>query len=910
MGIERFFNSLKGDTNISNIINQLNHKITLNSKYLFIDFNSIIHFVSQRVNNIIDKAYTQSLMEVNGLTTEEFNSTYYFELLLLDSTPLIDNSSEKHVINSFKDYFTSSVLNKIIIKNVSNYLTILLKKFNKNKLEKIFIAIDGVPSKAKMVEQKKRRFMGEFEKNIKMNIIEKHKQLLNKEYEDTKLDQNPAPFNKYRYLTNFVNWSRGNISPATSFMIDLEFYLKSNEFKNEVNKILPLVTRNNFIISGFDEKDEGEKKIMDFINNNDVKGEICIYSPDADIILLSMILKNNNISKRILRIDQQKSDYLHISKTRYDIIDIDKLENKIFEFIGKQQLNKIRVINDIVFIFTFFGDDFLHKIESFDVRNDINLIIDLYSKAVSDGKYILDELNGLVNINYKNFMNLLELFSSKEEELLKRNYLSKKFKNYKMLINSETSNGNKLDHNLTLSIIQKYKVNYEIDLLTDFIKTLLEKFIIVESPKFNNLGFIYPSVPINIFVDFVQRVYDNTDYSKIKNGKEEFNQDIYRNIISFSKLKNLKNNLKEIINYKDLKDNIFESSNLNAQIISKKFNINSLNDDDLVKIIIFYYYIYKKLPLKKFNETKLIKYPTSSTEFEETSLLNDYELEIFKFDKMLDEYQTKLNKKYDNPLGNPKLSLSQSKFKFYNDFFNLEELRSVSDLDDIMKIYVDGLQWLVDYYFNGITYHKWYYIYDKSPLLQDVYNYLSSLEDEDIFDSSRKGLKLCCQFSVTEELTPLEQLLYITPFDNNCSQLKMLEQYDKKIFKKITDIVSELKQNSEFSDIYPDIKKISKNILENTENNDIDCRSAIFLNKCILNVVNGSNMIDESKFRNLIRENLSTEEQIRNFSKTLVGGSNYLYNKLDKIKKLYKKTGNLKFKKEYKRIKNFLIDFT
>ena len=78
MGIERFFNSLKGDTNISNIINQLNHKITLNSKYLFIDFNSIIHFVSQRVNNIIDKAYTQSLMEVNGLTTEEFNSTYYF----------------------------------------------------------------------------------------------------------------------------------------------------------------------------------------------------------------------------------------------------------------------------------------------------------------------------------------------------------------------------------------------------------------------------------------------------------------------------------------------------------------------------------------------------------------------------------------------------------------------------------------------------------------------------------------------------------------------------------------------------------------------------------------------------------------------------------------------------------------
>ena len=37
------------------------------------------------------------------------------------------------------------------------------------------MSIDGVPSKAKMVEQKKRRFMGEFESNIKKEIIEKYK---------------------------------------------------------------------------------------------------------------------------------------------------------------------------------------------------------------------------------------------------------------------------------------------------------------------------------------------------------------------------------------------------------------------------------------------------------------------------------------------------------------------------------------------------------------------------------------------------------------------------------------------------------------------------------------------------------------------------------------------------------------
>ena len=116
--------------------------------------------------------------------------------------------------------------------------------------------------------------------------------------------------------------------------------------------------------------------------------------------------------------------------------------------------------------------------------------------------------------------------------------------------------------------------------------------------------------------------------------------------------------------------------------------------------------------------------------------------------------------------------------------------------------------------------------------------------------------------------------------------------------------------SSDFSSLYPDIKSISKNVINEDTNNDIDCRSAIFLNKCILNVVNDSNLIDESKFRNEFRKQISVEEQNRIYSESIIGGGmNDLFNEYKKFKKIFLKYGKLEDKKRYKRLKHFLLDY-
>ena len=136
---------------------------------------------------------------------------------------------------------------------------------------------------------------------------------------------------------------------------------------------------------------------------------------------------------------------------------------------------------------------------------------------------------------------------------------------------------------------------------------------------------------------------------------------------------------------------------------------------------------------------------------------NGYDKERILFENMLDEYYVKLNKNYELPLGNPEYTFEEGKSKYYSDFF-----KDV-DLSLVIKMYIDGLQWVLDYYFNGITYDKWFYLFDKSPLIQDIIMYLDEVDDESIFESSKEGLVKCCSLSLTEQLTPLEQI-YITPF--------------------------------------------------------------------------------------------------------------------------------------------------
>ena len=925
MGIERFFNSLKDDFNITETIKPDSRRI-IKSEYLFIDFNSIIHVVSQRINNIVDTIVRQSLLDYNGCG--DGNSMGHMELLNLTRNNLFEielpesdfsnGDSEQDVLDKCKNYFTIEKLDDIIINNVGLFVLNLVKKFDTRELKLLYMSIDGVPSKAKMVEQKKRRFMGEFESNAMNQIIEKYKTELDVE----KSQDCKTPFNKYRYLQNKIVWSRGAISPATSFMLKLSRFLTSIEFKNRINEINTNLTRDKIILSNFTEKHEGEKKIMDYINDNEINSSVCIFSPDADLILLSMILKNKTLKKIVLRNDQQKSEKIdNTIDSFYDITDINKLEDMIYEYMNNSELNRSNVINDIVFIFTIFGDDFLHKIDSFDVRNDINLILNIYKNFINEDRYILSN-DDSKQINYVNFKNFLIGLSENENDLIIRNFMNKKYKNFNWLSNDIISK-TQIDEHEVVDFISKHNSNFEIGKFKDNILDLINKFIIVDViPKGLFSGPVtllnVRLVPLSHFIKFMDRVYDSKkDYTKLKNGDKRFNRDIYRYLIDENKFTNMKKVLDTMVDFDEINLKLFQSAHVQSDFVKSKFNpINSQsNQTDILKLVIIYYYLYNKLPIRKYDIPKINDKFLYLIERKHTfqdipkrrikeSIKTDFDKEKILFENMVDEYYTKLNKNYELPLGNPNYTFEEGKAKYYSDFF-----KDV-DLSLVIKMYIDGLQWVLDYYFNGITYDKWYYMFDKSPLIQDIIIYLNEVEDETIFENSKEGLSQCCSLSVTEQLTPLEQLIYITPFSKEGKKLKMFYSFSDEFNEKLNILIGSLINSSEFSSLYPDIKEISKRIITSESNDDIDCRSAIFLNKCILNVVNDSNLIDESAFRNEFRKQISVEDQQLVFSESIVGGGmNNLFYEYKKFKKIFLKYGKLEDKKRYKRLKHFLLDY-
>ena len=333
MGIERFFSTLGRNFNIMTHNKENDYDEIINATHIYMDFNSVIHTISAKVLN-------------PKMNFEE--------------------------------------LNLLIIKNIDKFIINFLKKFNLKKLKLLYIALDGVPTFAKIIEQKKRRYVGDL-----LNHLIKSK-----------------------YPTS---WSKNNISPGTIFMDQINDFLLNLNFNEDFQ----------YIVSTSNENGEAEIKILDLINLLilDKNDKIIFFSPDSDVILLSMLSKNSNFIN-IIKHDS--------NKLLFTTININLLNNSIYEYCLKRitriniklEINKL--INDIIFIFTIFGNDFLPKCESIQTNLDLLFLIDIYLINLINHTYILDKkiINNMILYNY------FILLSNHERRLLFRNAFLNIYYNY------------------------------------------------------------------------------------------------------------------------------------------------------------------------------------------------------------------------------------------------------------------------------------------------------------------------------------------------------------------------------------------------------------------------------------------------------------------------------------------------
>lgn len=260
------------------------------------------------------------------------------------------------------------------IKNASwDYLQLCIQDIK--PIKTVHICADGVAPVAKMIQQRKRRYL---------TVLEN---------QDNK-------------------WDKNAISPGTEFMTLLNNYM-AKMIRNTVSGF-------SYHYSGTNEPGEGEHKIfykMKSVPHDDIS---IIYGLDADLIMLSLISHHPNIylmreTMNIKIIEStNKFTYLNIDKLRYAILN--QLRNKFQWNISTHVLNNIysteanEIIENYVVLCFLLGNDFLPSIMSLSLKKNGHSRL-LYAAKSLDATIIKNN-----EINYQYLIELFKVLSIDENE--------------------------------------------------------------------------------------------------------------------------------------------------------------------------------------------------------------------------------------------------------------------------------------------------------------------------------------------------------------------------------------------------------------------------------------------------------------------------------------------------------------
>jgi len=306
---------------------------------------------------------------------------YYFYTLTKKYNTIVSSILPIKVDIYFMDF--NSIIHPIcdkldnIIEN--NVYEELYKKIEKDikmlNPKKTYICVDGVAPLAKMIQQRKRRYLTVYK-------------------------------NKLDGIKN--KWDKNAITPGTKFMKNMDKY-----FKNRLEEL-------SIHYSGSDENGEGEHKIFNFLSNdiNTDNENIVINGLDADLIILSLL----SHKKIFLMREGEELSYVNILELRKAIIHELKIKWELSEIINEDD-----IIETYCVMCSLLGNDFIPHLLTLNLKNNgLDTLMTFTGNSYKNIGQLLVENN---KINYVVLGDILQQLSMIEDvEILKETeiYIKKK----------------------------------------------------------------------------------------------------------------------------------------------------------------------------------------------------------------------------------------------------------------------------------------------------------------------------------------------------------------------------------------------------------------------------------------------------------------------------------------------------
>ncbi|KAI0707261.1 exonuclease II [Earliella scabrosa] len=590
-----------------------------------------------------------------------------FDNLYVDFNGIIHNCShpndeDAHFRLSEEQIFTS----------IFAYVDHLFGKIKPKKL--FFMAIDGVAPRAKMNQQRSRRFRTAKEaKEVREKAERKGEKL-----PDTKA------------------FDSNCITPGTEFMARL-----SEQLRYFVNKKISEDANwrdVTVVLSGHDVPGEGEHKIMEYIRlsraqpDYDPNVRHCLYGLDADLIMLGLLSHDPHFcllreevkfgpaskSKGSKSLDAINFYLLHLTLMR-EYLD---LEFRDIESMLPFDYSLEHVIDDFILLAVFVGNDFLPNLPDLHIHeNGLEKLFDVYKKA-------LPSLDGYLNesgvINTKRLQVILDEMAEWEREVFEKEYADLNW--YK---------GKQAKHVKEMEMGRKR---------SKFVLTASQRKIFDEVKAFVlERRQLSPSQhagqpPLTMVNDFPAR--DRQFITRLA-------EDLHLSV-AWDEYDSEDRNLVTWRFPGELEEPLPEDQNGKTEQTSGDDEEWEDEDDEEARAAV-------DRVLNKYEKAKVME------EDKDGDFDARYEMSI---KEKMDEwkrgyYKGKLEISYDDP----------------------------KDMGDLAYRYVEGLQWVMHYYYSGVASWSWFYNYHYAPRISDL-----------------KGVdQMTFNFDLGTPFKPFEQLMGVLP---------------------------------------------------------------------------------------------------------------------------------------------------
>lgn len=276
-----------------------------------------------------------------------------------------------------------------------------------NPVTKLYIAIDGVPPRAKIEQQRARRFHSVCRK-AKISKIE------------------ATAGNVYD--KSDTNWSLDSnmITPGTLFMDKLRKAIINHLQTNNCYRDIDV------IFNDWSNPGEGEHKILQHLKANPtpINTKTVIYGLDGDLIMLALASQLDNIFLIREAHEYGKYAFEHAGRP-YLYMDIDCLKNALLNEncasmntpISKLTPAEIsRFIDDYIVIMMMLGNDFMPKFPWLSIKNKgHDILLSTYFTVkngilADDNKWLYDRLTHSFNIEF--LQTIFRILASRENKLI------------------------------------------------------------------------------------------------------------------------------------------------------------------------------------------------------------------------------------------------------------------------------------------------------------------------------------------------------------------------------------------------------------------------------------------------------------------------------------------------------------